>query len=76
MALIEISYRCGCMSAFASIYVEERGAGEDLMIFMGRVQEALGSDHRKKRPICTATTVDEVKIPFEQETVGKGPRRH
>lgn len=53
---VEIPYKCRCMSAEATIHVEERRVAEDILEFIGRVQAAVGEDHRKRSPFCLSST--------------------
>lgn len=67
---VEIRYKCVCMSRERSFQVTERGASEEVLDFMNRVQRALAKDHRKFSPMCTSATVAETRVPAPGGRIG------
>lgn len=63
---MKILYKCACMPAEAEVEVAERRENEDILDWMHHVQMAIGVDHRKRSPICMATTMEHCKIPVPE----------
>lgn len=73
--MIEIRYKCRCMSSEVELMVRERTGSENVVEWMETVvRPALGEDHQKRSPLCVSNAVDYLKIPFD-ENVPIGNRR-
>lgn len=62
--MITLRYKCKCMQDEGSLSMEQRGKEEDVLVFMDRVREAVGTDHRSRNPMCVEWKVEYVKVPF------------
>jgi hypothetical protein len=76
--MIELRYKCGCMSEETTLMVRERRAHEDIIRWMDFVvRPALGIDHQKRSPLCRADKVEYLKVPVEDEKpIGSGKTRY
>lgn len=63
--IIEIRYKCSCLSAEVSLNVPaRRGPAHDVKAWMDDVVAVrISADHRKRSPTCPSTTMEFVKIP-------------
>lgn len=62
---IVVKYSCrGCRLKRIDVVVDAREPEEDVLVWMGRLQQALSVDHRRRSPTCTATELQEVLIPM------------
>jgi hypothetical protein len=74
--MIDITYKCRCMSAEATFQVRNRVEGEDIATWMYDVQRKMGEDHTKRSPLCLATKVEYAKIPAPENApfIGGQPK--
>lgn len=70
MRFIEIKFKCICMKEEIALHIEERGFGEDIDEFMGRVQSKLSAKHRLVSLLCTSKKMEYVKIPMVGNEIG------
>lgn len=75
--MIEISYKCKCMSAEAKVSVIPRDPKRDVVEWMQTiVQPTLGYDHKTRSPGCTRPAMEYAKIPIDKDLpVGAFSRR-
>lgn len=71
MKNVYIPYKCSCMKEEAILVSREREVEEDILDFVDHVQKILGEDHTKRSPFCRATAVEYIKIPMDNEVIGK-----
>lgn len=65
--MILVSYKCTCMQDEGSFLVRDRTAVENAVEWVeGPMAKALGADHRRRSPTCTASKVEYVKIPMPE----------
>jgi hypothetical protein len=70
--MMDVTYKCACMSKEATVVVPDRHPKGDLMEWMELVQHCIGVDHRARSPICVATAMEYAKIPFDEAAPGLG----
>lgn len=68
-----IKYKCKCMKKEREIVVTDRVLGSDIAFWMERVvRHSLSYDHSSLNPLCTAQTMDYLKIPMDEGGGGIG----
>jgi len=75
--MIEIRFRCLCMSEEKGVHVRWRKPGEDLSAWMKKiVQPALGDAHKALSPSCPLRVLKYAKVPLsDNETrIGMKPK--
>lgn len=71
--MIEMIYKCRCMSIEDSFLMRERRRNEKIVDFMKEVQERLGIEHRRRSPLCLSTTTEYAKFRVRDGTpIGEG----
>lgn len=61
--MIEVQYKCRCMSEERSVWIKHRRHNEDAASVMDRAARAITDDHRTVKPLCNERKVEYVKIP-------------
>lgn len=72
--MINLTYKCACMSCDAIVDVPERPPGSDLMLWMGVVTATIAMDHGTRSPRCRSTAMQYVKTPLVDTDVPIGER--
>lgn len=69
----EVIYKCVCMAAERSVYVQTRQPGQDLQTWMGfLVHTAIAEDHHIISPHCQRVNTEYAKIPLKENSPGIG----
>lgn len=75
--VIEVKYKCACMSTEAEVMVRERAPGEDAPAWLqSAVVPEISRDHRRRSPLCVAAKVDHLLIPIQDDVPVGSVRRH
>lgn len=76
--MIEIRFKCGCMSAESSFEVRDRRDDEDVVDWMKQaVEPAMGEFHSRTSPLCRRHKCEYIMIPDESERgIGFPATRH
>lgn len=64
--MIELRYKCDCFPEERTLMVRERSADENVIEWMEEVvRPELAKDHHRRSPLCMASAVEHLKIPFD-----------
>lgn len=75
--MIQIPYKCRCMTEEATVSVPARRADVDIVTWVQlTVVGAVTVDHRRRSPLCRSTTMEFIKIPAPENAphIGGEPR--
>ncbi len=64
---VEIKFKCACMSAEGSFYIDERRSDEDVAVFVERVRAGLTQAHHETNFLCASGKTEYVKIPVSSD---------
>jgi hypothetical protein len=70
---VQIQYKCRlCAITNGRVTVKARTLSDNILEWMDKVViEAIAKDHRHRSPLCLAKEITEVKIPVQDDVIGK-----
>ncbi len=64
--MIDVAYKCRCMSREAGLHVRDFNPGETVQQWMeGPLRMSVSLDHSKRAPRCDMLITEYVALPFE-----------
>lgn len=75
---MNVSYKCACMAAEATIAVADRTDDQDVVFWVEQVVgSALSRDHSNRSPSCRETKTEYIKIEIDRAgaSIGKVTRQ-